>query len=623
MRRAVCGARADFLWRLGGGCVVLALVAACTSPAPPEPAPETRRALQQGEVVGYVTEDDAHAWLGIPFATPPVGDLGWRAPRPPESWSGLLEAVEFGASCVQFAGMSGPGSGAEGAELAGDEDCLYLNVFAPPFPPGEVPTGEERLPVMVWIHGGGNSVGDALPYEGSLLAKAGPVVVVTIHYRLGVFGWFAHASLRDGADRADASGNFGTLDVVAALEWVRDNIAAFGGDPDRVLVFGESAGGTDTHAMLLSPRAAGLFHRAIAQSGSAQTTPLHEAENYADAETSPGAPYSSSELLLDLVQRDGKASDRAGAKSVVSEMSAAEIATYLRGKSPDELLAFFGGAGFGGMYPSPELIRDGYVLPETSAKEAFESGRYNHVPTILGTNRDEVKLFALANSHNLAHLGGLPLWVSDRPMYDAASEYATKKWKLRGVDDPARGMRAHQSDVWAYRFDWDELRSPLGWDLPGIVGAAHALEIPFVFGWLTLGPVTPIVFDPDNAETDRVLSDAMMSYWTEFAYTGNPDRGRHGDLQPWPAWGLEPGAAKLLVFDTTNDGGIRPSPEEVDEATILAQVRADPRLTTPRDRCEVFADLSRRGPAADEEQYAQAAAGECDEYPLSAYPWKD
>jgi len=611
---------AKLIIRFSAAFVILVAWGCTPSPPPPNVAlDETHRETSQGKVVGFSTEDGAHAWLGIPFAKPPEGELRWRAPREPEGWTGTREALAFGESCPQFPSFS-QDAGAEGATV-GDEDCLYLNVYAPPWKVDSVPTGEELLPVMVWIHGGGNSVGDAKLYDGSLLSKAGPVVVVTIHYRLGVFGWFTHPALREGEGPIDASGNFGTLDVVAALSWVKQNIAAFGGDPDRVLVFGESAGGTDTHAMLLSPQAEGLFHRAIAQSGSAHTTPLHEAENYRDV-AQPGAPFSSGELLLYLLQQDGKATDRNTAKAAIEEMSSEEIAAYLRGKSPEEIFAFFDGFGFGGMYPSPELIRDGFVLPKEPPAEAFAAGKFNRVPSILGTNRDEVKLFAMGVSQNVTQLAGFPLWVNNQDLYDASSEYGTKHWKVRGVDDPARGMRKHQPEVWAYRFDWDELRSPLGWDLPGMVGAAHALEIPFVFGWLTLGPATSLVFDPSNEKTDRALSDAMMSYWTQFAYTGDPGRGREGDLPNWPAWSPEQGAPKMMLFDTTNDGGIRTSPDEVDMPTILAQVRADPRLATARDRCEIFADLSRAGATMDATQYAQYAAGECDDYPIEGYPWK-
>ena len=388
-------------------CVTVGMGCSSNEALPPEAAPGTERVTPQGTLVGFVTEDGAHTWRGIPFANPPVGELRWRAPRAPDSWTGTREALAHGNACPQFPGLSPDADVPEGQPV-GDEDCLYLNVYAPAVQPDAVPTGEDRLPVMVWIHGGGNSVGDAKVYDASLLAKSGPVVVVTIHYRLGVFGWFTHPGLRAGEGPADASGNYGTLDVVAALEWVQNNISAFGGDPNRVLVFGESAGGTDTHAMLLSPQAKGLFHRAIAQSGTARTTPRDEAENYEDAAV-PGAPFSSAELLLYLLQQDDKATDRETAKAVVEKMSAPEIASYLRAKSPADILSFFDGFGFGGMYPSPGLIRDGFVLPEVPAADAYAAGRFNAVPAIFGTNRDEVKLFAMGGSHNVTQVGGMPL----------------------------------------------------------------------------------------------------------------------------------------------------------------------------------------------------------------------
>jgi len=610
--------RTGVLLALLGG---LALAPGCSSEAPPPPVPEAAalRSTPQGPVQGFTTERGAHAWRGIPFAKPPVGPLRWRAPQPPADWSDPREAVSYGASCVQFAGLGGA-AGEEG-EVVGSEDCLYLNVYAPPFAPDAVPQGAERLPVMVWIHGGGNSIGDATLYDASYLAKFGPIIGVTIHYRLGVFGWLGHPALREGVGPADASGNYGTLDVIAALEWVQRNIAAFGGDPDRVLVFGESAGGTDTYAMLLSPLAEGLFHRAVAQSGSTHTTALHEAESYRDAEP-PGAPFGSGELLLWLLEQDGRAADRAAAKQVVAGMEAAEIAAYLRAQPPERLLAFFEGFGFGGMYPSPELLRDGYVLPAEPAEEALAAGRFNRVPVIVGSNREESKLFAVMGSRHVTRVFGIPLWVNDEDRYDATTEYPSMHWKLRGVDRPARAIRGHQQAVWAYRFDWDEQRSLLGWDLPGLLGAAHALEIPFVFGSLELGAATPVFFDPDNAASDRALADAMMSYWTQFAYTGDPGRGRSGDLPRWPAWSGEPGGPRMLVFDTANDGGIRPSGEEVDVPAILAKVREDPRLRTPRDRCEVFAELARRGGDFDPEQYARFAGSDCGEYPIEDYPWE-
>jgi para-nitrobenzyl esterase len=305
------------------GLLVLAawgLVAGCgggEDEPPPLPDPSALRRVTQGELVGFRASEGAHAWRGIPFTKPPVGELRWRAPRQPKPWQGVREAQDFGPACVQFAGIIGGVPGAseipEG-DPSGSEDCLYLNIYAPRFEPAEVPRGKERLPVMLWIHGGGNTIGTAATYDGSTLAAKHQLVVVTTNYRLGVFGWLSHPSLTGPATRPDdRSGNYGTLDLVRALKWIRINIGAFGGDPGRVTLFGESAGGRNVFSLLASPRAKGLFHRAIAQSGGTGTTPIDRAQNYRDDPEAPGEAYSSGEMLLSLLQRDGRVSTTAAA----------------------------------------------------------------------------------------------------------------------------------------------------------------------------------------------------------------------------------------------------------------------------------------------------------------------
>ena len=217
----------------------LAFPACGSDPEPPPTSdPTSSRSLAQGEIVGFASPDHAaQVWRGIPFAKPPQGSLRWRAPQVPDPWDGRRLALESGAICPQFDLQ-------QGGEIAGSEDCLYLDVYAPRFGPESVPRGAARLPVMVWIHGGGNSIGDARIYDGSRLAAEHGVVVVAIQYRLGVLGWFANPSLRAlAATPADASGNYGTLDIIRALAWVQENASVFGGDPDNVTVFGESAGG--------------------------------------------------------------------------------------------------------------------------------------------------------------------------------------------------------------------------------------------------------------------------------------------------------------------------------------------------------------------------------------------
>ena len=266
---------------LVGGVVLVGVGVALLVRAPveaPVADPSTRVETAQGAVVGFVEADTgSKVWLGIPFAAPPVGYLRWRAPRPAPAWDAPIEAVTLGSACVQHRNTLADLDDPDEDGVVGSEDCLYLNVYAP--------AGAESgssLPVMFWIHGGGNSVGHAGPYHGGTLAEVGDVVVVALNYRLGPFGWFSHPALRDealvaGDDRrwfgADASGNYGTLDLLQGLAWVRENIAAFGGDPDNVTVFGESAGGTNALSLMVSPLAAGMFHRAIVQSGGIQVTP--------------------------------------------------------------------------------------------------------------------------------------------------------------------------------------------------------------------------------------------------------------------------------------------------------------------------------------------------------------
>jgi len=581
--------------------------------------PSSLRTTQQGELIGFQSEEGSQVWRGIPFARPPVGPLRWRAPQPPQPWQGTLEALSYGPSCVQFASQGGGRDGAKAGAPTGSEDCLYLNVYAPRFETESVPRGADRLPVMVWIHGGGNTIGDATVYDGSLLAVREKLIIVTVQHRLGVFGWFAHPALR-GEDTSldDRSGNYGTLDLVRALEWVQTNISDFGGDPQRVTVFGESAGGSNTYTMILSPRASGLFQRAIVQSGRPQTVELEKAENYVD-DPVPGDPFSSGEVVLELLIRDGRARDRASAKQVLSTMSATDLAAYLRGKSATEILSLYEAIGLGGMYDVPTRFRDGRVLPAVGPLLAFERGEYNRVPAILGTNRDENKLFMLFESEYVTRVFGLPVWINNEYLFAAGAEYRAKAWKARGVDAPATRMRKVQGgSVFAYRFDWDEEPKILTLDLASALGAAHGLEIPFVFGWMTLGPATKLVFSKDRHDANLALSRNMMSYWSEFAYTGDPSRGREDRLPLWSSWSADGKTGDtFLILDTKDDGGVRMSRGMLTMEAVLDAIANDSRFTNARERCEVYAGLVRMG-TMDVKQFNEIEGGVCPGFSFDA-----
>jgi len=601
--------------------LVLALAAAgCSRAREPfqiaHADPATKRSTPGGDVVGGAGRYGSHAWLGVPYATPPVGELRWRAPQPAEKWSGLREALHYGSPCPQYASSFGGVPGPAGT-IAGDEDCLTLDLFAPPFAADAVPTGEKRLPVMVWIHGGGNSIGTSRFYEGGNLAASENVIVVNVQYRLGPLGWMRLAALREGATSdAERSGNFATLDLVRALEWVRDNVSAFGGDPGNVTIFGESAGGQNVYTLLLAPQAKGLFQRAIAQSGGLWRSTDAEAEHFAD-DADPGATQSASEILLRLLQRDG-AADRAAAKAKLAAMGPADVASYLRGKSAQAILAAYTPEP-SGMITHPRVFGDGTVLPTGELEDRYGAADgWNRVPVVLGTNRDENRLFMYPDPANVKQV----LWIFprfvDEERYLATADYLARMWKATGADGPAMSMRTNEPKVFVYRFDWDEEPTILGADLSKMLGASHGFEIPFVFGHFDLGRAGNMIFTDENAPGRAALSKAMMSYWAQFARAGDPGRGTSDDLPAWTAWDPSgPDAPKYVVLDTPEGGGIRMTSGPVETpAAVVASLENDARLADAARRCEVLKSLANWSRGYTREQYAKRE--DCRAYPFAA-----
>jgi para-nitrobenzyl esterase len=586
------------LWRESG-----------TAAAPDE---SSRRTIASGAVIGTVGRYGGHAWLGVPFAKPPVGNLRWRAPEPPQPWTTTRDALRFASPCAQIASPFGGITDAKAGQPAGAEDCLYLNVWSPAAP------GQGGLPVMVWIHGGGNSVGHGGFFDGSNLATTHKLVVITINYRLGPLGWLHHPALADEATtRAERSGNFGTLDQIRALEWVRDNVAAFGGDPAKVTIFGESAGGTNVVALLVSPAARGLFHRAIGQSAGRASFSVEEAENLRDA-TVPGHANSASELLLTLLVQDGSAPDRAAATVRAVAMNAAETARYLRARTSAELLRAAAVGSRNGLLDFPNLIRDGTVLPRDVAFDLLGTpGRYHRVPIMLGTTRDEVKLFLFFDPDLVRRWFGIVPRMRDPEDYALNAEYSSKIWKAAAADEPAMRLSATQpGSVFVYRFDWDEEPTVLGSDLAAMVGAAHAFEIPFVFGHFELGREGDVMWTRKNEPGRQALSAAMMSYWAQFAYAGDPGRGRAGTLPAWKAW-AEP--TPFIVFDTPAGGGIRMAGDALTKAKIVASIATDPRLPTQRAKCRRFRELALFSDHFTRAEYPAA----CASYPIDSFPWPE
>ena len=448
--------------------------------------------------IGDSTESSAgiRAFKGIPFAAPPVGALRWQPPQPVAKWNGVRDAGNFGNVCIQPAGPTeGPGARLNIAVLPDSpplsEDCLYLNVWT-----GARDAGERR-PVMVYFFGGAftEGAGSVPLYDGDALARKG-VVVVTMNYRLGPYGFFVHPALTAESPHK-ASGNYGLMDMLASLRWVKSNIAAFGGDPNNVTVFGQSAGAMAIASLVASPEAKGLMHRAISQSGTwLGLGPTPAMRTRAQAE-----------------QTGVTAATEAGATTV----------EQMRAMSAADVTAKFRSAG---------TIVDGWVIPEDPSM-TFAAGRQNAVDVLVGSNKDEA-FFAGARTTQQFQEQARARWGALADQFLALYPHAT--------DAEAQASSAQASNdgtFWVSRLyaDYQVKRGNKAYlyffaqNPPGPAGqpafpAAHAAEVPYVFNNVGELPLFPDRSDPKLAGAsapDQRLADQMSSYWANFARTGNPN----------------------------------------------------------------------------------------------------
>lgn len=534
--------------------------------ARPEPEASTHRLLDQGEIIGLRTARGADAWRGLGFAAPPVGDLRWRAPRPVPAHDGVYAALESPDRCAQIS--NGYDTHLEPGQLIGGEDCLYLDLYAPPDARGR------DLPVMVFIHGGANTWGYAAQYDASQLALDQDVIVAVIQYRLGPLGWFAHPALRADAQMPqDAAANFALLDQIAALGWVHDNIAVFGGDARRVTIFGESAGGQNVLALMASPLADGLFHRAISQSGSMRSVSL------ARAEGTQALPVS----VLNEVAGLEAAARFAGANAPVTALRAAAV---------DTIFAAYGEADM------PRVIEDGVSLMEGGMRAAFADPARQFVPLITGSNRDESRLYLAFDPEFTKTTFGVIRNRREPARYVANGDIGARLWRLDGVDDAANRLVASGHDrVWAYRFDWDEGGTLLFTDTAALLGAAHTMELPFVFNDFTIlyGDIGKVLFTEANADGRQAVADAMGAYWGGFAHAGDPNAGGSARLD-WPVW---QSGGRLMRFDTPESGAPEILTGQDDWDRLPAEVLANEDITAA-DRCAIADVAVMRDVAAGE-----------------------
>ncbi|MDC0067672.1 carboxylesterase family protein [Gammaproteobacteria bacterium] len=558
---------------------MLVFTTSCSDQSVPEIHPETQRKLTTGPIVGFVNNRGAHEWRGLRFAAAPSGGQRWRPPQPPDTWVEAQSAVSSGNVCPQF--------DQSGDTVIGDEDCLFANVVAPPQILNTLNSTTDKLPAMVFIHGGGHVVGHAAEKDWSALALEHNIVVISLQFRLGPLGWFRYPALfSQGTSAEETSGNFTILDLIHGLRWVRDNAAHFGGDRNRVTIYGTSAGAGNVLSLLTSPLADDLYQSAIIQSApEAPSATIAEAENPANA-SDPGHPASSSEVLIKLLSADSGLS-RLQAEQQLANMHDEEIATLLRNTSAQQLLAIYP-KWFGPTYHLPTAFRDGHVLPEDPPMTVLAKGNFTRVPIMIGSSRDEVKLFMMIEDQSLQRLFGIPVRLRDPVRYKLLSDYNSRRWKARGVDQIATAVNdAGHKQVYAYRTDWDDLRQILTLDFKVLAGALHGVEMPFLQGNLDQGIGNLI--QPNALPEAQKLGAAMRAYWAQFAYAGDPGQGRDNQLPHWQRWQSDVENATFLVFDAPADGGIHHSTHIEATEAILADIAVDSRFESECDRCEALA----------------------------------
>ncbi len=452
-------------------------------------------------------------WDDIPYAKPPINELRWKAPRKINDSTNLILPKEQNFCVQRPSSLGGPGG--DGL-MVGTEDCLYLDVSAP------FRKKNELLPVMFWIHGGGNTSGLKDLYDFNKMIRRHNVIVVRINYRLGPFGWFSHPSIQDFQTDLDKTSNFGTLDIIAALHWVKENIALFGGDPDNVTIFGESAGGHNVFSLLASDKSKGLFHKAISMSG--YTTSISPKDAYVQKDKSSTSSHTSSEIIKKIIKKIPNKKET---------YSNEEIRDILLNLSTQEFFQHY--ANRETYEEIPLLTSDNVVIPEAGLRASLSNKDIvNKVPTIAGSNRDEVKLW-LATAEYFVELDfsavgsilNIPnVKLKDEDAFEAFNYYRSSAWKIRGVDIPLKGLYdSGNSNLYAYRYDWDDHRRYVVADFKKLIGAAHATEIPLLAGNTKLVggyPLSDLIYPAGRSKL--FTSRNMMRFWTNFAKSGEPGK---------------------------------------------------------------------------------------------------
>ena len=528
-----------------------------------------------GISIGYLNNGVIN-WDDIPYAQPPIENLRWKAPREVKANSNIIKKRDNNF-CMQRTSSLGGSAQFSDKDISGTEDCLYLDIFAPS------KKSTELLPVMFWIHGGGNTSGLKDLYDFTKLVKKHDVIVVRINYRLGPFGWFTHPAIQDLQDGIDKTSNFGTLDIIAALEWVNNNISLFGGDSENITIFGESAGGHNVLSLLVSSKAKGLFNKAISMSG--YTSSISQKDAYKPEKKSNTSSYSSWSVVNKIIKNKSYDKEQ-------SYFSNKEIRDILYSLSEEEFYGFYSERE--NYEEIPLLTDDGIVIPSIGLRKALANRDYvNNVPTILGSNRDEVKIW-LAFSEYLVDvdyslsgsLFSLPkVIIKDESAYEAFNYYRSAAWKLRGVDEPLRSLTlAGNKNLYSYRFDWDDQRKFIIGDFKQLFGAGHALEIPLLLGNTMLVGGPPISnFMYPRGISRFYTSRNMMKFWTNFAKYGKP--GKSSNKIEWTPYEINTDKeSSFMILD--NKRNLKMRSDYISYKTLSEELYLDKRLNE-EEKCVI------------------------------------
>ncbi len=501
------------------------------------------RTLDAGQIYGKLDANNSHAFLGIPFAQPPVGALRWRTPQPPVPWSGSRAATSLPPMCAQVGSFFGEPDPATFDTPVGSEDCLYVNVWRPN-------SSADNLPVFYWIHGGSNVKGSAREplYNGAYLANKANMVVVTVQYRLGMLGWLNHPALKTG-NAKDDSGNYATLDLVRGLDWVQTNIRAFGGNPGQVTVAGQSAGCINTWGLLQSPLAGGKFHRALCMSGIPNGYPAVVGTLAAES------------LIDKLLVDNGSASTLAQAVAQRLTMNNTQINALLRNASAAQIMKLTPSPVVPGHFTDGTVIRAGGLVD-------LVAGNYNRVPLMIGSTHDEGSYFAYAfgmgkpsaqefwQLSNYAVPGSVT--VNDlikpefQPIFTQTHEAISYALDLT-IDNTVRLLRLSSGAGALYRYNFKWRDTPTPWKTT--FGAFHGIDVALLFGnYVTNEPnFMHFAWDANNAVARQKLSDRFIKHVSTFARTGKPSQLFDGQAT-WNDWtnftcGLA--CPKRMVFDNS------------------------------------------------------------------------